>query len=261
MAHMVSRILLLAALLVISTEPGCRTSPPPYEPFKISKDEFYGKVKTIVLAPVIVPSDLEDQEPVKTKFESLVEAKLREAGFSLVPPREYAAIWKRTTEQIGGFFDPVTGKVDESKVKAARTHTLRELQRTVQADTVLHPSIRVRGINFAGGTAVWDGVSESIGDFEANNAVDRFLFAGRYGGYSGSVGALSFVVVIEDMNGVDLYINGGGIQLLSKISSGKLALLPRNRLFAKEEHYTTSVNLALDPLLRKAAPSDVKAKP
>src|SRR2546429_2288360 len=32
-----------------------------------------------------------------------------------------------------------------------------------------------------------------------------------------------------------LYINGGGIQLLSKISSGKLALLPRKRLFAKEE--------------------------
>jgi hypothetical protein len=254
-------MLLLATLLVISTGLSCRTAPPPYEPFKIGKDEFYGKVKTIALAPVIVPSDLEDQEPVKAKLESLVEAKLREAGFLLVPSLEYAAIWKRISDQMGGFFDPVTGKVDESKVKAARTHTLRELQRTAQADTVLHPSIRVRGIQFFGGTAVWDGVSESIGDFEANNAVDRFLFAGRYSGYTGSVGAMSFVVVIEDMNGVDLYINGGGIQLLSKISSGKLIPLPRNRLFVKDEHYTTSVNLALDSLLRKAAPSNVKDKP
>src|SRR5207244_11695624 len=135
-------------LLVISTELGCRTAPPPYEPFKISRDGFYGKVRTIVLAPVIVPANLEDQEPVKTKFESLVEAKLREAGFSLVPSREYSAIWQRTTDQMGGFFDPMTGKVDESKVKAARTHTLRELQRTAQADAVLFPNISVRGIQF-----------------------------------------------------------------------------------------------------------------
>ncbi len=251
---MVRESLLTATLVIALLGAGCATAPP-YNPFKIAQDEFYGKIKTIALSPVAVAVDLEDAEPVKTKFESLIETTLREAGFSVVPSREYAAIWKRMTEQMGGFFDPVTGKRDETKLKTVREHTLRELNTKFTVDAVLYPSIRVVKANFVQNQATWDGTSESL-------TTGGFLGALLGGQYRGTVGALSLVAVIEDTHGVDVYINGGGIQVLSKVSGGGFIPVSRNELFANEERNVAAVNIALGSLVRKPVATEApKATP
>lgn len=82
---------LMAIFIITLIVLGCATAPP-YNPFKLDENEFYSKVKIIALAPIIVPADLENPEQVKAQFESLSEAKLHEAGFSTIPPDEYATI-------------------------------------------------------------------------------------------------------------------------------------------------------------------------
>ncbi|HEX9201022.1 MAG TPA: hypothetical protein VF865_15795, partial [Acidobacteriaceae bacterium] len=153
--------LLTAALTTTLIAAGCATAPP-YNPFKIAEEEFHGKIKTIALAPVGVPGDLGDPDPVKAEFESLIEAKLREAGFSVVPSRESAEIFNNMNKQLGGIFDPVTGKRDETKLKTAQEHARRELGAKFKADAVLYPGISLGVASFAGGSASWGGTSESL---------------------------------------------------------------------------------------------------
>ena len=106
----------LAFLLAASS---CATLPPP-NPFKIPEPDIKAKVKVVALAPLGLGSDFEDPQVVQTKFESLFEGKLREGGFTVVPSKEYAAIWKEMTEKLGGLFDPISGKRDDAKFKMAR---------------------------------------------------------------------------------------------------------------------------------------------
>src|SRR6266568_4287322 len=105
--------LLTAALTTTLIAAGCATAPP-YNPFKIAEEEFHGKIKTIALAPVGVPGDLGDPDPVKAEFESLMEAKFK-ADAVLYPGISLgvasfaggSASWGGTSESLAmteGFF-------------------------------------------------------------------------------------------------------------------------------------------------------------
>lgn len=251
--------LLFITLAVALIGAGCATGPPPYNPFKVAQDEIYAKAKTVALAPVLVPVDIADPEPVRAKFESILEAKLREAGFLVVPPKEAGGIWKQMTEQVGGIFDPLTGKRDEARFKTVREHTLRELRTKFKADAVLHPSIVPVRAKWEGMTASWDGTEESIRSLGAV-IIEALPYALLGIGVTreGTVGALSLGVVIEDIHGVDMYINRGGIQLLAKFSGGNFVGVPRHELFANEERNVAAVNIALGPLVTKPKSSEAK---
>ncbi|HEX9445447.1 MAG TPA: hypothetical protein VGA73_15105 [Candidatus Binatia bacterium] len=218
-------------------------------PFKIPQAEIKGKVKIVALAPINFPTDIDDPDPVKAKFESLITAKLKEGGFTVVPSSEYGALWKQMTEQLGGFFDPMTGKRDEQKFKTVREHTLRELSAKTKADAVLGSAILGFKAAFRLNRASWHGTSEDL-------VPGGVLTAVLIGGHNGTVGALSLGVGLSDIHDVDLYMNYGGIQLLSKISRGNFSPVPRAELFADEERNRKAVDIALDPLLGKAVPTE-----
>ena len=112
-----------------------------YNPFIVPQDRIYGSVKTVALYPVTAPSDLGSVDPNRGKFDSLITAELRSAGFAVVPPNESEAIWKRVTDSIGGLFNSATGERDTVKRNAARALTMRELHARFQADAWLHPHI------------------------------------------------------------------------------------------------------------------------
>jgi len=181
---------------------------------------------------------------------------LSEAGFSVVPSKESEEIFSNMNKQLGGIFDPVTGKRDEAKFKAAREHALRELSTKFKADAVLSAGIIGGTARFGGGKASWWGTSESVAMSEG------FLAALQLGNVSGSIRTLSLAVSIENINGGDAYFNMGGIQLAAKFSGGQFVPVPRNQLFASEERITGAVNYALAPLAKKsAAPGAPKAQP
>jgi len=242
---MFRKSILIGILIAALLGAGCATTPP-YNPFKIGQEEFNRKTKTIALAPVFIPEGLEDPEPVKIKFESLIESRLREAGFLVIPSREYAEIWKRTTEQVGGYFDPVSGKRDETKFKTVQEYTYRELSTKFNMDSLLYSSILVFQVKWSGGTVHWHGTSEPI------KSVGEQFLEGLVGiSYHGTVPAASLVATIRDINGQDLYVNFGGIQLLAKTSGSKFFQVPRHQLFSNEEQNSKAVSLALEPLITK----------
>src|SRR4051812_43118273 len=96
----------------------CGSTQKPYNPFKVPRESFYPALKTIAVAPVRLPSDLEDPEPVRALFTSAIVARLKNAGITVVPGADAGPIIEGKAKEAGGIFDPTTGKMDEAKVKA-----------------------------------------------------------------------------------------------------------------------------------------------
>lgn len=235
---------LMFALLAIQ---GCAATQAPYRPFKVPESDFYGKVKTIALAPLVLPSDLEGPEAIRAKFEPVIEARLRDAGFEIVPPATVEEIWKAMTTEVGGVFDPHTGKADEAKAKAIRDHTYRELASRFNASAVLHPSIQVVKASFYNTTASWHGTTESTST--AQTGFGKFMEGFFSGGRRGEMAAFSLGIYISDMNATELYSQWGGIQLITKIVNNSFVGLPQSELLQDEVRNSTAVDLALQDLL------------
>lgn len=234
-------LFLITAVIIIS----CASSTP-YNPFKINKDEFNSKVKKIACYPVAIGVKLEstNEEVVKAKFDSLIAQKLTKAGFFVVPSNEVAKIQETVKEQTGDLFDSKTGKPDSTKWESMRAQIREELKTKFNADVTLYPHIRVVKAGFSGGYAKWFGTSESLGPKGFLKSL--FSLSRRY---SGGVPALALFVQIDDLNGDNLYIKGGGIQVLHKLSGGSLEDIPAEELFAYEERNIEAVNIALDSLV------------
>ncbi len=144
--------------LVAST--GCATAPP-YNPFKVDRGEFLSRVKTIALAPLEMPALGEDPEAIKSEFERLIDAQLREAGFTTVPASRYAALRSEVGQRLGGVYDPISGKADDSKLEALAEQVHQELSEDANVDAILYPSIIPVGAKWGGNEARWDGTPES----------------------------------------------------------------------------------------------------
>ena len=219
----------------------------PYNPFIVPQDRIYDSVKTIALAPITEPGELKDVvEPSRGKFDSLLTAQLTSAGFVVVPSQESAAIWKRVTDSLGGLFDVATGDRDTIKLNTARKLTMDELRTRFHADGWLHPHIIFAMAKFDGGTARWDGVSESYQSFGK-----KFLTALFGGGTYGRTSALSVWVDLEDLQGKDLYVNEGGLQLYLKPAGHDWQAIPPAQLYADPARNATAVSIALGPLVTR----------
>ena len=241
-----SRQSLLAGSLIFTIViAGCTT----HEPFTVSQEQFFAKTKTIALVPVTVPEGLEDAEPVKIKFESMIAAKLRDAGFVIVPSQEYSQIYRRVAEQGEAYPDSMMSEKKEAHFKELHETTCKELCTQFKVDAILYPSIGVVTAEWLSGRASWWGTSESVEPI--TQAYLRSLFMST----SGTVPALVLRVVVTDVTGSQLYTDGGGIQVLSKLSGLKTFVpVQRHELFVNEDRNSKAVNLALEKLLMKPTP-------
>ena len=219
-----------------------------YDPFKIAHADIRGRVKVVALVPIELSTDAEDPAAVKAKFEWLIRFKLEEGGFKVIPSDEFASIWKKTVEKLGPVYDPATGRRDEKKFSAAFASTARELLGKTNADALLYPAIVVVKAEFSSNAAQWHGT------------IDYVRPEGVWGMISGpqsygTVPALSLWVDLLDFQGTEMYVNAGGIQVMSKVGSGMTVYdVPRHDLFADEAKNIRSVAIALNPLLGRPVP-------
>lgn len=228
--------------LIVLWLQGCSQVAPPYDPFKIPKSEFFAKTKVVALAPLALAVSPDNPDATREHFESLLDQKLRAIGFTVIPSREYRATWERLSKQIGGIFDPITGKRDEQKIKAVRGYLLEELRTKHQADALLHPIVQVVEAKFQAGHARWHGATEPV-------IPEGFWNAFLMGDSQGTTSALSLYVTIEDTNGTDIFIQAGGIQLLAKVTSvRRFTPIPQSQLLANADRNKAAVELALSAL-------------
>jgi hypothetical protein len=132
---------MLPSLVLLSLPAGPVSADSAYTPFKVPREVVQGRVHTIALAPVSLPFPMEHPVGARTLLESLLAKKLESGGIHTVPSRELDRIWRKLSDEVGGVFDPVTGKPNDEKYKAVREHSARELQRAFHADAILWPSV------------------------------------------------------------------------------------------------------------------------
>jgi hypothetical protein len=221
----------------------------PYNPFLVPQARIYGAVKTIALAPVVAPRELNRVDPARGRFDTLLTAQLRAAGFAVVPADSSLALWKHFTDSLGGLFDPTTGARDSAKFSLARRLTMAALKQRFGADAWLHPRIVFSPAKFDAGKATWDGATENYQSFGA-----KFLSALLGTETYGRTPALSFAVDLEDLDGRDLYVDQGGLQLYELPHGRQFEPIPDSALYADPDRNAKAVQLALRALVTRTAP-------
>lgn len=232
----------LSLVFIVIFELGCATTVP--KPFKVNKSELLNSNKKFAMIPIVIPDIIDNQALVKIKFENLIEDKMRNAGYFIVPYKESNEIWKRCMDQVGGIIDTKTGKSDISKFNIVLKNTQNELIIKYQPDAFLHSGIQFVMAKFHGITAYWHGTTE----LRVSSVLGGFLKEFGTGSW-GTINALSLGVNIRDIHGTELYNNWGGIQLTQKVTAGKFIDIPKNELLANQELYDKSVSIVLEPLI------------
>lgn len=210
-------------------------------PFHTPKSTFRRDVRVIGVAGTAIPEGLPDPTPITTRLDSLITATLSRAGYSVIRPESYAAVWARVMRETGGFANPETGVRDEARFAAIMFDVIDALGTDVHLDAVLIPKVAVVEAQFAAGRAYWDGTRQAI---NLGGPMKGF-FAGSP---DGTLGALSLQVTIRDAAGDTLYANAGGIEVLSKMDGREFVAVPRRELFSDPRRSERAVRIALAPL-------------
>lgn len=261
-----SKLVLSLFLVLLTTACATKT----YNPFRIDRDVFFEKTRAIALAPIDVQISYEGQtdekqsqynlrlEETRKSFEALMTTRLSEAGFSVIPSKEYGKIWDRLAKEQGGFFDPGTGKKDKAKYEATQKKSVKEISAKFPINAVLYPSVVIVKVPFSSGIAWWDGteqrVTGSLKSTKGGSGVLWSVFSGA-SNIRGNVSGMSFGVQIMDVQTEsETFYNRGGIQLFVKLSglrAMKFTSIPIEELFSSEERNAGAVAYALDPLIKK----------
>ena len=234
-------LLVLLSLLGVA----CASAPPRYDPFRVPRESFHDSLRTVALAPVELPSPIENSDALRARYAQLLQARLEEGGLKVIGPAEVGPVMVAQAAKIGGLYDPVTGHLDESKRKAFLEACGAELRARHGVDGLIRADVRVVEASVSQDHARWDGMSEGAA---AGSFWNLFVT------HSGTLPALSLVVRLFRPGGELLYANGGGIQLLAHIGGGgDFVPVPTSELLADPERVRGSVSRALDPLLGSGA--------
>jgi hypothetical protein len=194
--------------------------------------------RAVALHPLAVLGGAIPDSMVST-FDSIFIAELSTGGYTVVPSKESAAIWRRLVDSVQGFFDPITGDTVQAEFAAVHTGTLRELATRFGAVAWLRPTIEMVSAEWHRGKARWDGASEGVSP----------------GGGNGSVGALTLVVVVEDTSGRVVATGRGGVQVLAKFKGSRFEAIPPDELLTDYERNLKAVQIALQPFLKAGGTS------
>lgn len=229
----------------------CATGPE-HHPLKHSSQEIAQKIKIIALLEIQIPSDIGRQEEVRADFESEITQELQEGGFKVIPSREWRSVYDRMVADIGGIFDPTTGKADEKKSELLRNLVFREMIAKHAVDAFCRPSLKIAKARWAGNKAQWHGTSEST------TGQEGFWASMDMSNVYGTVGALSLEIVIFGADGNIFYDHFGGIQLLSRLERDgafggrEFKAVAAHQLLSDSTRNRNAVRIALGPLLGRS---------
>ena len=238
------------------------------DPFLVPRAEFWPSLKVVAVAPIGLPKDLADPA-VRRELQVEIERRLREAGLEVMGSEEVAAVTQATVKELGGPYDPMTGRLDAAKAATIDAEILGRLRAELHADALVEPAVvsryarltkpgekslahRLLGDLGAERALEWDGVAELVEPHLAQE-----LFVGKVA--RANVPALSLWVRVVGTAGKPLYENLAGIQLVTRIEGMKLVSVPSGELLRDHDKNAEAVRRALDPLFQEpAAPSSGK---
>jgi len=199
----------------------------------------------LVLMSVRIPSRIEAHDPAQRFLDSLIQDRLRGAGYQVVPPDSVEPLWQQALDSAGPAFDPVTGQEDTTKGDVARQFMMDQARTRFAADYLVTPFVGVVKVKFKGSKAKWDGVEEKTGG------------PGMFGirdPYKGILPALTLFIPVIDFQDSVRYEGRGGVQLASKISGSDMHAVAMTMLLIDFALLTDATRIALEKLGSKVPP-------
>jgi hypothetical protein len=141
--------------------------------------------------------------------------------------------------ELGGYFDPATGRIDREKYDRIEAAAARDVVTTHGADAFLRSRVTLESARWDNFGARWCNVAQKV-------QPDLTTFMDMAAGVTerGDVPATCLRVRLDDARGTMLYGGEGGIELLATSSDGT-GLEPIGAIFQNEERNAVAVEIAL----------------
>jgi hypothetical protein len=194
---------------------------------------------------MILPQGMSEERTraVHALFQRMIADAITREGITLIPLARTHQISDQLVQDLGGVFDPKTGRAHEEKFGVFLEYFRREVNDQLKADAVVMAVIVPGKAPYSGAEARWHGTSQTIGAAASFSA-----FSGRA---EGTVPVISLSVVIDDaLTGARLWSGLGGISVLSKREAGKWITIPLEEALGDPERNRAAVGIAFQLLVR-----------
>jgi hypothetical protein len=212
----------------------------------LSRDELIARFHRLGLAPLEIGA-IGQHDQAQARYAELLKSRLTKLGFEVVPADDYATRWEDELKSAGGFYDPFTGRADDTKRRALRARVVGAMRDLHAVDAVVVPAIEARNAHYHDDYATWDGGKELT---TATKSGLGALFSPSHYGY---VQALSLRLRFVDGDGAYLYEGLGGIQLAEHLEGQRHVPVPQSDLFVDPAKDEQAVEVALGGLERPSA--------
>lgn len=209
----------------------------------VTREALVAQYPHLLLVPLQM-ADIPQRAAVQQRLATALQSKLTALGFTVVRADQYDTLWKAERERVGGFFDPMTGRINAEKVRQSRVAVLASLSQGQSVQGVVYPSVAIRLAQFAQGEAQWDGVKERA--FVAKSAFGGFFNVAKT--LIGKLDATSLHIRIAGNDDATLFEDYGGMQLIEKVDHGSSTAIPVAELFTDETKDSIAVDMALQGL-------------
>ena len=154
-----SRVLLLALAAIVCS--GCAT-PTPFDPFQIPREQLRDRVRTIAVVPLHAAFGLIDEGRAQQEVLSPLVERLREAGYGIVAPEVWTALWTSYARDLGEVYDPSTARADSERWEIVESAVYSALASGHGADAVLYTSLELVDLLDTGSEVVLCGAIEPV---------------------------------------------------------------------------------------------------
>jgi len=231
-----ARFALLSPLLAAAIASGCAT---PYDPFRIPAAELRARVHTIALSPLRVSPDAADLAFARAEIEPRVTSILTQAGFQVVSSDAMEDLWRAAASDVGGIYDPVTGKSDSERFDAVRSAVYRDLHAERDVDAILYLSLSYVELYLATPRVTFCATTDRV--YWPDGPLERWEHAAL-------VRATCLWVSLVDMEARELYGIRSGIEVVETFARQTLARLPQDQRLRDPARLDEAVQHVLMPL-------------
>lgn len=197
--------------------------PPPPPTLEQEVIDRLAGVTRLSVRPVRITPFARQDDDVSMYLLDRVQSRFDSAGFELIDAERFSEIHDRINRDLGGIYDPMTGRLIDDRAESLKEYVEREYNETYAPQGELFVAVVHVGAAFSGNKARWHGVEQASSGKEGFWA--NFNTDGR-----GVMPALSLVVVVQDAAEERLFAAVGGIELASVLSANSLERIPPEEL-------------------------------
>lgn len=161
MNRILALLLLPLLLAACSSTPVENNTAYPYQLNDALLENLSGK--NLIIAPVNLGIPSRNYlQAAERRIDTKIEDYLKDHGYTIVPNKNFALLWRSAERSYGQSYDPTTGKKNQRAFSQALIETTKQLKAKHDIDAIVFTDLLEHEIQFSSGTkhyARWHGVT------------------------------------------------------------------------------------------------------